>query len=426
PEQVSLIMLAFGAGWAVSQPVGGWVADRSGRRIVLVISAFGSAGAYLFFGAATEFVWLAVSAASVGLTFDLYRPALSALISDSVHADQRPDALSLLYLIMNVSRGVACVLGGLLAAQNFWLLFAVNAGLNIAFGVVVWRTVPANRQAAPAGPAPKLTMALRDPQLVWFTVLTLSFFVIHMQSVVSLPVVIDQSGVSPLVFGLILGVDPLVVTVTQLLFQRQLMRCPPLVTCAAGVTAVGVGLAVTAAGTSAAWFAATTPLWVAGEICFLAVAPGVVARLAPEHLRAVYFGVWGLAQGFSAVLAPLMASAALALGGSRLLWTIGAVLGGVTGFGCLALRRSARFTTSRGRSLAVTEPTRTVLLRRPVDGPPDLGELPRPQPSGKFLDLHRPINRKPGPVSADRGRADIPRGNHYERQRSESTRSSRP
>lgn len=92
PEQVSLIMLAFGVGWAVSQPAGGWFADRFGRRIVLVASAFGSAGAYVFFGAASEFVWLAVWAGAVGLTFDLYRPALSALISDSVHADRRPDA----------------------------------------------------------------------------------------------------------------------------------------------------------------------------------------------------------------------------------------------------------------------------------------------------------------------------------------------
>lgn len=348
-QQVSLILLSFGAGWAVSQPLSGWLADRLGRRVVIVASAFGSAGAYLFFGAAAGFYSLAVSAAVVGLTFDGYRPALSALISDSVHADRRPDALSLLYLIMNVSRGIACVLGGLLAAQDFWLLFAVNAGLNVAFGVVVWRTVPADRQTAAGGPAPKLAIALRDPLLVWFTVLTLSFFMIHMQSIVSLPVVIDQSGVSPLVFGLILGVDPLVVTLTQLMFQHQLMRCPPLVTCAVGVTAVGVGLAVTAAGTTAAWFAATTPLWVAGEICFLAVAPGVVARLAPEHLRGIYFGVWGLAQGFSAVLAPLVASAVLAVGDSRLLWTIGAALGGITGLGCLALRRSARLSTAAGR-----------------------------------------------------------------------------
>ena len=46
------------------------------------------------------------------------------------------------------------------------------------------------------------------------------------------------------------------------------------------------------------------PLWIAGEVVFLAVAQDVVAALAPPEHMGSYFGLWGLSQGLAALLAP--------------------------------------------------------------------------------------------------------------------------
>ncbi|NUR59363.1 MAG: MFS transporter [Catenulispora sp.] len=334
----ALVMTAFGIGWAVSQPIGGVLADRLGRRTVIIASAVVSAGAALAYGAAHTFGTLAVTAVLVGLSFDLYRPAVQALMTDSVRGSDQSRALALLYLVMNVGRGVACLLGGLLADHAFWSLFLLNAVINLGFAATVWRAFPSGPSTAQAQRQPGRLRAMADRRLIAFTVITGLFYLVHMQSVVTLPLVINQAGASPLAFGAILALDPLAVALVQLLLQHWITRTSALLVCAFGVAITGVGLAITGMGHSVLWFAATTPIWVGGEVLFLTVAPGVVAGLAPAHARGSYFGSWGSTQGSAAVVAPLVASALIAVGGTSLLWIAGAVVGLVTGLACLVLR----------------------------------------------------------------------------------------
>jgi MFS family permease len=337
--QASLVMVAFGLGWALSQPIGGWCADRLGRRAVIIASAWASAAAFVAFGSARTLPLLAFTGMLAGLSFDAYRPAVQALMTDVVHASHQARALALLYLTMNLGRGAACVLGGLLAEHSFWAMFVINATVNIGFGIAVRLVIgdPVRQTMAKTGRA-GMWAALADRRLRAFTLITFAFYSIHMQSVITLPIVIDSAGATPLVFGLLLALDPLAVAVVQLLLQHWINRTSALAVCAAGVATVGIGLAITGMGTSAAWFAATIPIWVAGEVAFLTPAAGIIASIAPDHMRGIYFGIWGCCQGAAAVAAPLLASAFIALGGTTTLWIAGAIAGLATAASCLRLR----------------------------------------------------------------------------------------
>jgi len=330
--EAATVMTAFGLGWTLSMPLGGWLADRLGRRLVIISSAVGAAAAYLLLAGVHGLQWTAAAAFLTGCTFDLYRPAVQAYLTDVVPGEHRKRALGLLYLVMNVSRMVACVLGGLLASRAFFVLFLVNAVVNVVFGLLALR-LPASSERAARNVG--FAAALRDPFLVGFTVITAIFYSVHMQSMVSLPIVFSSVGATPLQYGLLLALDPLVVVVVQLLFQQWLLRTPALAVCALGSGLVGVGLALTGLSGSLASAASTIPLWVAGEVAFLTAAPGVVAMIAPEHLRGMYFGVWGGTQGLAAVAAPLVASL---LAGSWWIWVGGAIFGVLAGVACLVLR----------------------------------------------------------------------------------------
>jgi len=349
PVQTAWIMTAFGAGWTISMPLGGWLADRAGRRAVIAAGAVASAGAYLLLGGVRGLTATAAAAALTGITFDLYRPAVQASIADTIPADSRSRALALLYLVMNVSRCIACVLGGLLAEHAFVWLFMINAAVNLIFGALALRALPGRTRIRSSGAArPLLRTALTDRTLLAFTAITAVFYTIHMQSMISLPVVLDRAGATPLQYGLLLALDPLVVVVVQLAAQHWLTRTPAMVVCALGVLTVGVGLALTGMSTSLTWAATTIPIWVIGEVMFLTASPGVVAAIAPEQLRGVYFGVWGGTQGAAAIAAPLLTSL---LRGSDLIWFLGAAAGAVAAAACLAMRAAARAigVTSNGR-----------------------------------------------------------------------------
>lgn len=333
--EAAVVMTLFGAGWTLSMPLGGWLADRLGRRTVIIASAFGAALAYVLIGGVTGLQWTAVVAFATGFTFDLYRPAVQAGISDTVPGEHRGRALGLLYLVMNISRCVACVLGGLLAERAFGALFLVNAAVNVVFGVVACFVLREAPRSTGRGERQGFGAALRDGSLVGFTAITAIFYAVHMQSMISLPAVFSAAGATPLDYGLLLALDPLVVVLVQVALQHWLLRTPSLLVCALGVAMVGVGLALTGMGTSLTWYAATIPLWVAGEVAFLTAAPGVVAIIAPEHLRGVYFGVWGGTQGLAAVAAPLLVSL---LGVGDVIWLAGAATGLLAAVACVLLR----------------------------------------------------------------------------------------
>lgn len=354
----SMVMVAFGLGWAASQPIGGWLADRYGRRAVITAGAFTSACAFLAFGSARGFALLALSACAAGLTFDLYRPALSALTTDVVpEPASRKRALAVLYLTLNVGRGAACIIGGIVASQAFWPLFAANALINLAFGIAVFCSVRPDRPRRTDSPPVRLRDALRDRRLVAFTGITLVFYTVHMQSVIALPLVIAAHGTTPLQFGLLLALDPLIVAAVQLAIQHKLLSTTALHACATGVAMVGVGLAVAGAGSGIGWYAATMPLWIAGEVVFLAVAQDVVAALAPPQQVGSYFGLWGLSQGLAALLAPIAATVLIELGGTGVLWAAGAALGITAAAACLALHHDQQRRRTTNLRLMLTPAT---------------------------------------------------------------------
>ncbi|MEU7822919.1 MFS transporter, partial [Catellatospora sp. NPDC049133] len=247
--------------------------------------------------------------------------------------------LGLLYLVMNASRMLSCALGGLLAERAFGALFVANAAINIVFGIVVYRAVPETNARRPRL-APQITMraTLHDKKLAGFCLVSLTFYTVHTQSVVTLPSLLADAGASPLGYGLLLALDPAVVVVVQVLAQQRITNTAPLVMCAVGALTVGGGLALTGLAPNLGWMAATIPIWVAGEVCFLTASPAVVAAIAPEHLRGLYFGVWGATQGLAAIAAPLLAAGAAAAGAPGLLWVGGAVAGLLTAVVCLGMQ----------------------------------------------------------------------------------------
>jgi MFS family permease len=338
PVQIGWVMSAFGTGWMISMPLGGWLADRIGRRATITTAATCAAGSYLILGGVTGLPATIGAATLVGLGFDLYRPAVQSSIADTIIGSDRGRALGLLYLVMNLSRLAACALGGLLAGgAGFRCLFAANTAANLLLAGVAVRVLP-RRDSRPSRPPRVAAPVVGGRMFTAFTAITFVFYTVHMQSMVTLPVVLGHAGATPASYGLLLALDPLVVVVVQVAAQQWLTRTPALLVCGLGVAVVGAGLALTGLSPSLGWAAATIPIWVAGGVAFLSAAPAVVATLAPPHLRGRFFGIWGASQGAAAVAAPLLATAAA---GSDLLWVGGGAAGLVAAIGCLALHHTA-------------------------------------------------------------------------------------
>src|SRR5215218_5510278 len=96
-----LVVSFYGIGNVVAAAVGGWVADRFGRRNALALSMFGSAATLLLLSQAASLPLIIVLTTLAGLTGEMYRPAAAALITDLTPAGERIPAFALNRLAIN-------------------------------------------------------------------------------------------------------------------------------------------------------------------------------------------------------------------------------------------------------------------------------------------------------------------------------------
>jgi MFS family permease len=349
---VAIVMAAFGAGWAVGDPLGGYLADKLGGRSLIIWSGAASVPAFAALAYARSIPALMAASCAVGVTFDAWRPASQALLAQASDTEeQRKKCMTLFYWAINVSAAVSCVGGGLLAVTVGWdWLFLGNAAAMAAFGVATWILVPAQRRQSSSRQreSTKRPTLRRVPRVDWlfvvFTAVTLVWLTVYSQTLYGLPVRIAGDGIAPVGFGFIAAVNPATVGVVQLALQRWLVRLPIALTCACGVVLTGAGVAIIGLGSGLSWYLSASAIVVVGEILFYGPAQALVAELAPPGRQGSYLGIWGSTIGLSTLTAAAAGGAIVSIGGLTLLWEACAVAGAVAACMCVpvALRAARR------------------------------------------------------------------------------------
>lgn len=323
-----VILTVYGAGSLISQPVGGLLADRYGRRPVMCLGLLSNAAANVFLGLVSP-IWLVVTAAVLaGLTADLYRPAAQALLADLVPPAQRQQAFSALFWAINLGFSVATVAAGFLAAQGFWLLFVGDAATSVAAVVLILAKIPYQRPPAPTGDGrggalsgrAGLRLAARDPLLRAAALLTLGFVTVYQQAFTTLPLAIRDSGLPTSDYGFIIALNGVLIVVLQPFTIGWIGRRPRTLVLALSQLTVGGGFALTAFAHTVPMFLLSLTVWTLGEIGNAGLMNTLVAGIAPPHLRGRYLGLFGLSWGGAAVIGPALGTTVYGTVGPGYLW----------------------------------------------------------------------------------------------------------
>jgi len=132
---VSANSLAYG----ISQLPAGWLADRIGTRIVLTIGVAGVGVAGLLIGLAPTYVMLILFLVLLGMAGGGYHPAAAPLVSASVEAKNRGQALGLHQVGGSGSFFLAPLIAAGIASAFGWRgTFLAVCVPSIAFGIVFY------------------------------------------------------------------------------------------------------------------------------------------------------------------------------------------------------------------------------------------------------------------------------------------------
>lgn len=352
-SRAGLVVSLYGLGAAASAPVGGWLADRVGRRATMVGAlAFGGAS-MIGLGLAERTEVIAPATLLVGFLGEMYRPGLVAAVGDLVPAADRVRAFGLVYWAVNLGFAVALSLGGLLASVSYLLLFLADGTTTLVFAFFVWRWVPetlpghgAPRPVGRAGERRSLFAGLlapyRDRVFLAFLGLTFVLALVFMQHQLALAVDMTAHGISKAGFGSILAVNGILIVLLQPLVARAIGGRDKSRVIAAGAVLVALGFGLNAVVHAPALYALGVVIWTFGEMGTLPVGTALVADLSPPELRGRYQGANGLAFGLASFVAPALGALVLQRLGSAAVWT-GCLLAGLAvAAGQLALAGALR------------------------------------------------------------------------------------
>lgn len=321
----------FGLGSIISSLAGGQLADRFGRKPVMVFALFGGAAALVLLGVVRD-RWGFLGLIFVfSLAIEMYRPAASAMVGDLVDAAQRPLAFGLMYIALNLGFAFAAPVGGFLAQFSFKLLFWGDALTTAAYGLIIVfciRETHPNLSATTRGETQHSDVSLpaavkhiqRDSTFLLIALATFLTSLVFMQAFSTLPIHMHQLGFSKRDIGLLLSTNGVLIVLFQLPVTHVLNRFERVGVILAGELLIGAGFGLTTFAVTGPMFLVTISVWTMGEVFQAAFKQSLVADLAPANMRGRYMGAYSLCHAAGVSIGAPIGGRILDRWGSQVLW----------------------------------------------------------------------------------------------------------
>jgi MFS family permease len=309
--KVARLLLAYGAGSVVSILAGGFLTDRLGRRLTLLLSLFGSGAIAVALGLVSSIAVFAPLLVLLGFVADLYRPAASAIIGDLLPSAQRAIGFAALRTAVNLGFAVGMSLGGFIADWSWRLLFLGDGATTLLYGVVVFLFIAETRP----GPAAAETLRTDDgPPAPWrdavflqMLAVSLAFSLVFFTHIIELPLTITQeAGYPARLYGLLVAVNGLLIALFEMTVVDWLRRYRRLRVAALGTFVTGLAFSAVGVARHWSWYLLVVVAYTAGEILASPQKMAFVTDWAPPAARGRYLSwyqaTWSVAIGLNPLL----------------------------------------------------------------------------------------------------------------------------
>ena len=306
--------------------LGGAIADRFGRKGVLVFSLLITGVGWFFYRSAGTMPVFALLMVITGATTPLYRLTADAMVADIVPVEHRLDAYSILRMGNNLGVAIGPVLGGLLISVSYFVTFTVM-GIGLAvIGLLALVLIRESRKHGAADASPVKTkggygVILKDTLFMRvlgaYTLNRICTSILWMM----LAVYTSQNyGIPESRYGFIPTTNAIMVILLQLLITHKVNRYRPQAAMSAGALIYAVSIFSVAFGSGFWWFWVCMVGATIGEMILVPTTTTFTSRLAPPEMRARYMSLYTLTWSIGTGLGPLLAGFASDLIAPRVMW----------------------------------------------------------------------------------------------------------
>jgi predicted MFS family arabinose efflux permease len=324
--------------------VGGHWSDRLGRR-PLILAGWGlqalvplgliAAGDHVFAGLAL--LALLPAFGSLGNAAD------SAMVADLVAPERHEAAYASVRVASNLGVTIGPPIGGVLLIGGNWTHLWLGTFVLAAVGfAIACRYIPRGGAYAPEGPPQRGSFAviIHDSPFLLFMLSSVFATMTYIATETLLPISVTTTHhLAPAAWGVLMILNPLLVTLLQLRLTRWTASVPAALKLGVAMPLMGVPFLLLNVNGSALTIALVIVLFVFGEMLWVPTSQAVVAALAPTDLRGAYMGAFGGTWSVGWALTPFLGLQVREAYGDAVMWTAVATVGVVAGILGLAAAR---------------------------------------------------------------------------------------
>jgi MFS family permease len=327
--EVGILFALFSLTSVGGNVVGGALADRLGRKKLIIMGLIFSAFSSMLLALSPTIEFVYASAMFVGLFANIGGPASGAMIADILPERQRTQGFGILRVVFNLAVAIGPAIGGVLAGVSYLLLFVIDSVSSLITAVIVARAIPESMPEAPEGKDPETVSEtfggygriLRDAGFMIFfaasSLVMLGMVQMHGTLAVFLR---DVHGVPDTGYGYLLSLNATMVVLFQFYITRKIEGLPPYLMLVLGTGLYALGLGMYGLITGYALFILAMVILTIGEMVVAPIAQALVVRLAPDDMRGRYMAFFNFSGLIGHAAGPLLAGLIMDNLDPRLVW----------------------------------------------------------------------------------------------------------
>lgn len=341
---IGTTLAIFSLGNMIGQHLAGHIADRVGRRPVILVSTFTHGLMMFLLIPGKTILYFNILGFVLGLFETAFIPAVNAMISDIVISKERTEAYSIMRIVRNLGVVFGPAVGGFIASSSYIALLSVAGILFIVYFFIalffVKETFVKEENIEYTG----YKVVLKDRIFMQFLVATIFTFIVVYQMSSTLPVYIKEiGGYSEKFFGYLFSFNAALVVFLQIPIAKAVKKLDISKVLASGAILYGIGFAIFTFAFSKTTFFLAMGVLTLGEMVMSPTLITTVSLLSPKAHRGKYMSAFSQTYtGISAFISP-------PLGGlaydnlKRKMWLAGFVLTSISSIIFLAIGKNKEY-----------------------------------------------------------------------------------
>lgn len=276
--------------------IGGYLTDRFGRKIIILITLFSWSLIFLGFAFSQSLVVFGILSAANGLGRSFFEPATQALMIDYTEQSKKRRLFSVRYTAINVAAVIGPLVGVWISAlASPQLPFIITAVMYAVYGIallfILKSVTPQNTTAAPKRIGDVFKVVFSDKKLLYLLAGGILISIGYSQFDSTLPQFVNmtvEDGVK--LYSALIAINAIAVLVLQLPLSMISERISMLHTLVIGILFFALGFVLFNLADSWTSFIVAMVIFTIGEIFAFPMMNALIEEIAPEHQKATYLG----------------------------------------------------------------------------------------------------------------------------------------